>query len=32
MRTMLAIERADVCLMMIDANEGVRRMKEEKNS
>ena len=23
MRTMLAIERADVCLMMIDANEGV---------
>ena len=23
MRTMLAIERADVCLMMIDANDGV---------
>jgi len=23
MRTLLAIERADVCLMMIDANEGV---------
>ena len=23
MRTLLAVERADVCLLMIDANEGI---------
>ena len=29
MRTLLAIERADVCLMMIDANEGVTDQDEK---
>ena len=29
MRTLLAIERADVCLMMIDANEGVKDQDEK---
>ena len=29
MRSLLAIERADVCLMMIDANEGVTEQKKK---